>query len=343
MTPKKAGFSAPAEWAHQQAIWVAWPSHANLWLEGLEPAQESFAHLCEAIALAGEHAPHLHVCVPSAAADRACAAALGKIRHTRHHEPFGDIWLRDTAPIFLRNASGERASAVFRFNGWGGKYALPGDDTLASRIAQHARFRRFDFPFVLEGGSVEYDGEGTVLTTRQCLLNPNRNSGMSEAHVEQELHEALGTEKALWVTEGLVNDHTDGHIDTIARFVAPGVAVCMEPSGADDPNGGILRAIRRELEAMVDAQGRKLQVHVVPSPGRVEDDDGRVMPASHVNYLVTNGVVVVPLYETAYDDAVIKAFEPLFPGRRVVGVQAKAILAGGGAFHCITQQVPSAH
>ncbi len=342
VTPKELGFFAPAEWDRHEALWVAWPSHGNLWLDGLEPAQASFTELVRAIASAGENAAHLHICVPTEEADEACARALAGVRHTRHRELFGDIWLRDTAPIFLRNAAGDRASAVFRFNGWGGKYALPGDDTLAGRIATLAGYTRFDSPVVLEGGSVEYDGEGTVLTTRQCLLNPNRNSLLSEEAIENALHDALGTEKALWVTDGLLNDHTDGHIDTIARLIAPGVALCMEPSGASDPNREVLIAIRRELEAMVDARGRKLQVHVVPSPGLVEDEDGEVMPASHVNYLVTNDVVVVPLYETAFDDATLKAFEPLFPGRRVIGVQAKAILAGGGAFHCITQQVPSA-
>ncbi len=341
MTPKQNGFYAPAEWSHHDAIWVAWPSHEDLWQDGLRAAQESFTELLRAVASAGDDAAHLHVCVADSSADEGCSRALVDVFHTRHKEAFGDIWLRDTAPIFLRNASGERASAVFRFNGWGGKYVLPGDDTLAGRVADRAGFRRFELPWVLEGGSVEYDGEGTVLTTRQCLLNANRNPSKSSAEIEAAVHLALGTEKALWVTGGLLNDHTDGHIDTIARLVAPGVAVCMEPASTSDPNHDVLLAIRRELEAMTDARGRRLQVHVVPSPGLVADGDGEPMPASHVNYLVTNGVVVVPLYETRHDDAALKAFESLFPGRRVVGVQARAILAGGGAFHCITQQVPS--
>ncbi len=342
MTPKAAGYFAPAEWESQESLWVAWPSHAELWLDGLDSAQESFTHLAQAIALAGDDAPHLHVCVPNDAADRACAKALGRVRHTRHHEEFGDIWLRDTAPIFLRNPAGERAAAVFRFNGWGGKYVLPGDDTLALRIAKRAHCKHFSFPFVLEGGSVECDGDGTVLTTRQCLLHPNRNPGMAQSHVEESLHAALGTEKVVWLSEGLAHDHTDGHIDTIARFVAPGVVVCMEPRDADDPNREVLLMVRRALEATTDARGRRIEVCVVPSPGRVLDANGQVMPASHVNFLVTNGVVVVPLYETAWDAAVVHAVEPLFPGRRVVGVQAKALLRGGGAFHCITQQVPAA-
>ncbi len=346
-TPRALGFSAPAEGCTHEAVWLAWPSHADLWEDGLGEAQESFTGLARAAAdldAAGvARGPHLHVCVPSDEADAACAQALTGVPHTRHRQAFGDIWLRDTAPIFLRHADGRRASAVFRFNGWGGKYALPGDDDLALRIARTHDFPIFEFPFVLEGGSVEMDGEGTVLTTRQCLLNENRNPGASQATVEGWLAEALGVERTLWVSEGLLNDHTDGHIDTIARFVAPGVALCMAPSGDDDPNAEVLLRIARELGEMTDARGRRLEVRTVPSPGLVLDAEGEIMPASHVNYLVTNTRVIVPLYATAYDDATLRAFEPLFPGRTVVGVQAKAILEGGGAFHCISQQIPAPH
>ena len=330
----------PPEWAPHRAMWLGFPSHAELWEDNLEPAQAAVAARARALAGPGHEKGRLLTgCDEGEAAARRLLGDVAGIDIVPGC--FGDIWLRDTGPIFAKRGGADIALG-FAFNGWGGKYALPGDDTLAGRIATLAGYTRFESPIVLEGGSVEYDGEGTVLTTRQCLLNPNRNSLLSEEAIENALHDALGTEKALWVTDGLLNDHTDGHIDTIARLIAPGVALCMEPSGASDPNREVLIAIRRELEAMVDARGRKLQVHVVPSPGLVEDEDGEVMPASHVNYLVTNDVVVVPLYETAFDDATLKAFEPLFPGRRVIGVQAKAILAGGGAFHCITQQVPSA-
>jgi len=152
--------------------------------------------------------------------------------------------------------------------------------------------------------------------------------------------ESLGAERVLWVTKGLLHDHTDGHIDTIARFVAPGRVVCMAASGSDDPNRDVLDAIAKELAAMTDARGRRLDVVRVPSPGRVLDEDGEVMPASHVNFYIGNRSVVVPTYGTAFDDAAVAALTPLFPGRRVVGSSARTILEGGGAFHCITQQVP---
>jgi agmatine deiminase len=194
---------------------------------------------------------------------------------------------------------------------------------------------------VLEGGSVEVDGEGTLLTTRQCLLNPNRNPSLDEKAIETRLREALGVTKVLWLTEGLRNDHTDGHVDTIARFVGPGVLVCMEPADDDDPNAKVLLAIAAELESMTDARGGPLRVVRIPSPGLVPGEDGEPMPASYVNFYIANHAVVVPTYGSPHDDAAVAAIGRLFPSRRTVGIDARAILSGGGAFHCITQQVPS--
>jgi agmatine deiminase len=196
-------------------------------------------------------------------------------------------------------------------------------------------------PFVLEGGAVEVDGEGSVLTTRQCLLHPNRNPGMSRDEIERAVSNALGAELVLWLGDGLINDHTDGHVDTVARFVRPGVVVVMEPRAADDPNRDGLRALLREVGAFVDARGRHLEVVTVPSPGRVIDPEGRVLPASYVNFYIANAAVVVPTYGTPFDDEAVAQIGSLFPGRRAVGVDARAVLSGGGAFHCITQQQPS--
>src|ERR1019366_1665034 len=201
--------------------------------------------------------------------------------------------------------------------------------------------REFAMPFVLEGGAIDVDGEGTLLTTRQCLLNPNRNPSMSPREVEDAVADAVGCEKVVWLGDGLLNDHTDGHVDTVARFVAPGRVVAMEPREADDPNRDALRALLRELGDAVDARGRRIEVASVPSPGRVVDEEGRLMPASYVNFYVANAAVVVPTYGSPFDDEAVERIGALFPGRRALGVDARAILSGGGAFHCITQQQPA--
>ena len=224
----------------------------------------------------------------------------------------------------------------FRFNGWGGKYELPGDDTVGGVIATLAGAREERVDLVAEGGALEFDGEGTLITTRQCLLNRNRNPGLGEAAVEARLKAALGVEKVLWVDEGLVADHTDGHIDNIVRFARPGVVVCQSPRGDDDPQGAVLEAIARQLSGMTDARGRRLQVRRIPSPGRVELGDGEVVPASHMNWVIGPRNIVVPVYGAEGGAAAITALRRIFPDREVVGASARAILTGGGAFHCVT-------
>ena len=256
----------PAEWAPHSACWLAWPSHGHLWQENLAPAQAEVAALCVAIAEDGGEALELLVQDDAAEgqARRALAPVIEKVRF--HRLSVGDIWLRDTAPIFVRDGAGSLAAACFRFNGWGGKYLLPGDDQVAGRVAALSGRARLNHDWVLEGGSVEVDGEGTVLTTRQCLLNPNRNPGLDQADLEAALRRDLGAEKVLWLDEGLINDHTDGHIDTLARFVAPGVVVCMEASDPADPNRATLDRLAADLAAMTDARGRQLRAPG-PQPG----------------------------------------------------------------------------
>lgn len=336
--PADDGFVMPFENDPHEAVWVAWPSAADLWQEDLIPAQAEHAAMCRAITT-GAAPERLEVLVPDAAAEAVARAALEGLPARFHRVPFGDIWLRDIAPVFVRRGDA-LASVRFVFNGWGGKYVLDHDADVAAAIQTLDGRGVYAAPFVLEGGAVEVDGQGTVLTTRQCLLHPNRNGAVSEATVEGWLRRALGVEKVLWLDQGLLHDHTDGHVDTLARFVAPGVVVCMAPSGPDDPNRDVLDAIARDLGRMTDARGRRLEVVRVPSPGFVPDEDGDPMPASHVNFYVANHAVVVPTYGTAWDDAVVEALRPLFPGRAVIGSSARAILTGGGAFHCITQQVP---
>ncbi len=338
-TPSSAGYRMPAEWERHAATWVAWPSHGDLWLDNLAPARAAFARLVEAIAT-GETT---EVLVPDEANEALARAALPARGVRFHRVPFGDIWLRDTAPIFLRGEGGDVASVRFAFNGWGGKYVLDHDGEVSERIAAKSPGApAFAEPWVLEGGAVDVDGEGTLLTTRQCLLNPNRNPSMGRASLEAALAKALGCERVLWLDEGLLNDHTDGHVDTIARFVRPGAVVLMEPRSSDDPNHRVLTALLAEAAGLVDARGRRLEVIRVPSPGAITDGDGRVMPASYVNFYVSNASVVVPTYGSPFDDEAVERIGALFPGRRAIGVDARAVLSGGGAFHCITQQVPAA-
>jgi agmatine deiminase len=321
----------PAEWAPHKAIWTAFPSAADLWQDDLVPAQDEVAAMIRALA----KGDRMRVLAAGADAYRAALAAVGDAAEVIE-TPFGDIWLRDTGPLFDRGGRAHR----FGFNGWGGKYDLPFDDRVGDAVATVAGAEVLRHPFILEGGAVEMDGEGTLLTTRQCLLNPNRNPGWDEAAAEAHLKRALGVRKVLWLEKGLVNDHTDGHIDNLARFVAPGRVVCQAPAGRDDPNAEVLDAIAEALAAMTDAAGRRLDVIRIPSPGAVRDEDGEAIPASHMNFLIGNEAVVVPIYSHAGDDA-LKALAPLFPGRRVVGLSSTAILTGGGSFHCITQQEPA--
>lgn len=337
--PIEAGFFQPAEWAPHAAVWLAWPSHVELWQDSLPQAQREHIALCEAIHDGGR-GERIRLLVRSDADEHAALRALPFASCVRAE--YGDLWLRDTAPIFLVDGNGNVGSVRFVFNGWGAKYVLLGDAELASEIQRvlGPDHPAYSMPFVLEGGAVEVDGEGTVLSTRQCLLHPNRNPGMDAPSIERAVLDALGARTMLWLDEGLLHDHTDGHIDTIARFVAPGVVVCMAPSGEDDPNRGVLEAIARDLERMIDAKGRRLQVIRIPSPGRVLDEEASVMPASYVNFYVANTTVVVPTYGTRWDEAALRALEPVFPGRRVIGSSARTILEGGGAFHCITQQQP---
>ncbi len=343
-TPTAQGFSQPAEWTHHRACWLAFPHNVKEWGAQLPAVQQEFVALCQAIAdidpVTGEpQGEQIELLVPNLDVLAQARHALAKIPATFHLMPYDDIWLRDSGPIFVSYGN-EVAAVCFQFNVWGQKFDLPKDCQVALAIAKATRLQVFEYPFVLEGGSIESDGEGTCLTTRQCLLNPNRNPDLDQTTVEKYLRSALGYETILWLDEGLENDHTDGHIDTIARFVAPGVVVCMSAHSADDPNAQVLARIAQTLATFTDAKGRLLKVVTIPSPGRVLDKDGQVMPASYVNFYIGNRTVVVPTYGTEFDQSAVEAISALFPGRKTIGLSAKAIVSEGGAFHCITQQQP---
>ncbi len=329
-------FIQPAEWEPHSAVWSAWPSAADLWLEYLEPARAEVGALFKAIHDGGKgEALKILACGEEAVASARAALPMAEIVPA----VFGDIWLRDTAPIFTRKDK-QLSAACFQFNGWGGKYVLEGDDGVAAFVASRAKVAATQNDWVLEGGSIDVDGLGTALTTKQCLLNANRNPTLSQADIEKRLAASLGIEKLIWLGDGLANDHTDGHVDNIARFIAPGVVMCMEPAGADDPNRDALNAIIRDLRAATDITGKKFEVVTVPSPGRIENEDGEIIPASSMNFYIGNTTVIVPLYGAATDDAAVAAIAKAFPGRRTVGLPAGHVITGGGSFHCITQQEP---
>ena len=314
-------------------MWTAWPHDPEQWLEGLEQPRRSLMAMVAAIHDGGR-GERVELLVRHADDEAAARALLGAAASgvTFRHMRYGDVWLRDTGPLFLVRP-GEVSCARFRFDGWGGKYVMAGDTDVSARVAEWTGVKGAAFDFVLEGGAVEVDGEGTVLTTRSCLLDGVRNPSLDQAALEARLRWALGVDRVVWLDRGLINDHTDGHIDTIARFVGPGVVAAMEPA-KDDPNADALDTIIRDL------QQAGLQVVTVPSPGAVYDAHGTLMPASYMNFYIANTTVVVPTYGVDADDRAVAAIQALFPGRRAVGVPGKAVVVGGGAFHCCTQQQP---
>jgi agmatine deiminase len=356
MTANAERLTMPAEWAHHDAVWAAWPHDPEQWTEGLEEPQRALMAMCAAIVdldgdgegIGAPRGERVELLVRHADDEAAARALLGPAAASPtavrfHHCRYGDVWLRDTGPIFLTRGGpdgAEVSAARFGFDGWGGKYLMDGDREVSAYVTAQCGLSGAAFDIVLEGGAVEVDGEGLLLTTKQCLLGGARNPGLDLAALEARLRWALGVDHVIWLDQGLQNDHTDGHIDTLARFVAPGVVAAMEPA-AGDPNEAAMRGVLADLRAARPG-GRALEVITVPSPGEVRDRAGNLLPASYMNFYIANSAVLVPTYEVAADDAAVAAIARLFPGRRTLGLPGKPVVVGGGAFHCSTQQQPSA-
>lgn len=319
----------PPEWAPQDWLWIGFPHLAEEWPGMLEAAQEQIAAFASAVADSGQEVRLLVRNEENEARARAlCSSAV-----TLERQVFGDIWLRDTGPLIVAK-EGKREARRFGFNGWGDKYEMPGDETIGTDLAEQSALELVSSPMVLEGGAIDCDGTGLVATTEQCLLNPNRNPRMARPEIEAELRRMLGFDRVLWLGEGLINDHTDGHVDNLARFIGANRMVIPHAMGEDDPNA----AIYTDAKARAEASG--IEVIAIPSPGRIVRNSA-IEPASYVNFAITTQLVVVPTFGSPHDDAGVAAVAELFPDRETIGLPADAVLAGGGGFHCASQQMPS--
>lgn len=333
MTPQQLNghFRMPPEWHPQDWLWVGFPHLAEEWSGLIEKAQEQIAAFASAVADSGQEVR----LVVRDAANEMRAQSLVSASVTLERRTYGDVWLRDTGPLVVLDGQGSRAARLFGFNGWGEKYLMPGDQEIGADLAASAGLDAgAKADWILEGGALDGDGTGLVATTEQCLLNPNRNPHLSRTDLEVRLLRDLGYDRVLWLGDGLINDHTDGHVDNLARFVGPNRLALPRATGPDDPNAAIYADARaRALDAGVE-------VVEVPSPGLIEWA-GVVQPASYMNFVITSNLVVVPVFGSPHDDQGVAAIAELFPDRATVGLMGDAVLAGGGGFHCASQQMPA--
>lgn len=320
----------PAEWEPHEAVWIGFPGNPQEWIAQLAEAQHEVAAFANAICDDGKGEKVVLVCRDQSDADHAAQLAHNQVEILV--EPFGDIWLRDTGPI-ITVAGTVLQAHDFGFNGWGRKFEMAGDQDIGRRLATFSEMTIFSHDWVLEGGAIDGDGAGHLITTEQCVLNPNRNNGLTKDKASQNLVQALNVDTICWLGDGLIADHTDGHVDNLARFVARGKVAIPETSDPDDPNREIFD------DAAHRAAAAGLDVVRIPSVGKYEIDES-IAPASYMNFYIGNMVVAVPQYGAKSDAGAVDAIGALFPGRQVVGLPSKALLHGGGSFHCISKQIP---
>lgn len=358
-TPAADGFAMPAEWATHAQTWMLWPERPDNWRLGGKPAQAAFLRVAEAIA---EFEP---VTIGVSAEQFANASARCQHPNIRLVEiSSDDAWVRDTGPSFVRSSGGEVRGVDWQFNAWGGfngglYWPWQRDDQVAEKILRLERCARYRSEgFVLEGGAIHVDGEGTLITTEECLLNPNRNPHLDRAGVEQQLRNYLGVQQIIWLPEGLYNDETDGHVDNFCCFVRPGEVLLAWTDDPNDPNYPRCQAALKVLESSTDARGRQLTVQRIPIPGPLyasEEECAGVdsqpgsqprdpsirLAGSYVNFLIVNGGIIAPRFDDPQDAVAETVLRELFPERQVVMLPGREILLGGGNIHCITQQQPA--
>ena len=337
-TPLAAGYRMPAEWSPHACCWMAWPSRADQWVDGLAGAQHTYAAVARAIRrfepVRMVVEPH---CIDEARAE--CGPGIELIPF-----PIDDPWTRDSGPTFLTHRSGARAGTAWRFNSWGGKTPHYAENArLAGRILHYAAAPMYQSSLCLEGGGIHTDGEGTVITTESVVLNANRNPGLSKRAAERELCEALGATQVIWLPgdpDGIFDDITDGHIDGLVTFVKPGVVIYESDPSA---TGAALRLAadnRRALETAFDAAGRRLQIISIDDAHEVETPH-TMFCSSYVNFYIANGGIVMPAFGVPGDARACAVIQAAFPDRTVVQIDVTRLASGGGGIHCITQQQPA--
>ena len=345
-TPADLGFRMPAEWRRHSATWLSWPKDPETWPDRVDLVEEIFLQMMAALS------PHevVNLLVDDVDAERQVRARCNFPGAENVH--FNklktvDSWIRDYGPNFLVDENGGLAFNDWRFNAWGNKYAeLKRDDDIPKALEPILNIPRFDPGIVMEGGSIEVNGAGCVLTTEQCLLNPNRNPHLDRNGIEKHLKDYLGVQKVLWLGEGIVGDDTDGHIDDIARFVAPNMIVCALEDDPTDANYEILQDNLVRLKSMTDQNGQPFEIVTLPMPGIVggTSTDNRNLerlPASYANFYVANNVVLAPIFGHANDQTALNTLQRVFPDRRIVGINCEPLVWGMGTIHCVTQQQPA--
>ena len=335
-TPAEDGFIMPAEWHPHDRCWMAWPCREAHWGERLDAAREASAEVARAIAA---FEPVTMIANPENLAEVSLRCGAGVACLPMAHD---DSWMRDTGPTFVVDAKGGVAGVDWRFNAWGELFhSYDRDAAVARAVLEHLGLPRYAPPLVLEGGAIHVDGEGTLLTTEQCLLNPNRNPDLSKAEIEALLGAHLGVRQVIWLGQGLEDDKTDGHVDNLACFVRPGVVLALSTEDPEDGNYAALADNLARLRAAKDAKGRALEVIEMPQPERGEGGDGLRLGKSYVNFYIANGGVVLPSFEDAKDGTAHEILAKCFSERKLRQVPALDIVHGGGGIHCITQQQPS--
>lgn len=331
----------PAEWAPQRAVQLTWPRPEGDFARHFDAVERCFVEIAVAIA---RHEELIVVCGPELEALRArlvgAGAPAGRLQ--LYAAPANDVWARDHGPITVLR-DGRPVHLDFVFNGWGGKFDARLDNLVTRDLQAQGAWRApvEALDFVLEGGAIESDGLGTLLTTERCLLAPTRNPSLGKAEIEARLKRWLGVDRVLWLSHGdLIGDDTDGHIDTIARFCDAGTIAYQACEDAGDAHYADLKAMEAELQALRTREGRPYRLVPLPLPGPLHDEDGRRLPAGYANFLVLNGAVLVPIYGDAEDQTALARLRPCFPQREVIGIDCRALIQQYGSLHCVTMQIP---